>query len=115
MKVVIAGTRTFNDYEMLKKACDFLLQSQDEIEIVSGAANGADKLGERYAAEMGYPIKKFPADWEGKGKRAGFIRNSEMAEYADAVIVFWDGLSRGSEMMIKLAKEKGLPTKIYRY
>ena len=115
MKVVIAGGRFFNDYEMLEKGCDFMLQNQEEIEIVSGTAIGADKLGERYATERGYPIKKFPADWNKFGKSAGYVRNKEMAEYADSVIVFWDGISRGTKMMIDLATAKGLPTKIYNY
>ena len=112
MKVIIAGSRGFDDYEMLCKVCDHMLSRQTEIEIVSGAARGADLLGERYAKERGMFVKKFPADWS-IGKSAGFIRNSQMADYSDALICFWDGESKGSKHMINLAKEKNLKIKIH--
>jgi hypothetical protein len=112
MRVIIAGSRDFNDYELLKKHCDCLLQNQKEVEIVSGGARGADKLGERYASEKGYPLKKFPADWEKFGKSAGYKRNKEMAEYADSLIVFWDGISKGTKNMIGLASGRGLGVRV---
>ena len=114
MKVIIAGSRAFDDYEKLCEICDFKLSQQIDIEIVSGTANGADKLGERYANERGYVLKKFPADWT-LGKKAGYLRNKQMAEYADALICFWDGQSKGSQHMINLAKESGLKIKIVTY
>jgi len=79
---------------------------------VSGTARGADQLGERYAKERGYFIQRFPADWNAYGKAAGYIRNRKMAEYADALIAFWDGKSRGTLNMISLAKECGLQIRI---
>ena len=78
-------------------------------------ANGADMLGERYAEEKRYKIKQFPADWEKLKKSAGPIRNRQMAEYADACVVFWDGITTGSKNMIKTAKEKGLLLKVINY
>jgi hypothetical protein len=115
MKVIIAGGRGFNDYETLKGFCDNALSNQEEVEIVSGTANGADKLGERYAHENGYTIKMFPADWDKYGKSAGYKRNAQMAEYADALIAFWDTKSKGTKHMIDLAKRANLKIKIFRY
>lgn len=115
MKVIIAGSREFDDYEKLCSYCDYLLQDKTDIEIVSGTARGADKLGERYAEERGYPIKRFPADWDKYGKRAGFIRNEDMAEYADALIAFWLNMSKGTEHMIQIANDKKLQIRIHRY
>jgi hypothetical protein len=112
MKIIIAGGRTFNDYALLCQNCNKTLSLQTEIEIVSGTANGADKLGEQYANENGYPIKKFPADWGKYGKSAGYKRNEEMAKYADALIAFWDGKSKGTKHMIDLANRYGLKTKV---
>ena len=114
-KVIIAGGRDFNDYKLLKQKADFILQNQTEIEIVSGAARGADKLGERYAKEKGYSISSHPADWDKYGKSAGYIRNKEMAEYADALIAFWDGKSKGTKHMIDLAEKQGLKNKVVKY
>lgn len=91
MKVIIAGGRTFNDYDLLYQNCDKVLRIKNEIEIVSGTANGADKLGERYAKEKGYPIKQFPANWDKYGK------------------------SKGTKHMIDLAKQYELKVKVFIY
>jgi hypothetical protein len=108
MKVIIAGSRDFNDYNLLKNNCDVLLSlTKENIEIVSGGARGADSLGERYAQENNLELKIFPADWS-IGKGAGFIRNKQMADYSDALIAFWDGKSKGTKMMIDLAKKNEL-------
>lgn len=117
-KVIIAGTRTFASYTLLCSFCDRYLSQKGqthEIIIVSGTARGADKLGEQYAKDRGYKIELFPADWENKGRTAGYIRNADMADYADALIVFWDGQSKGTLNMIRTAKKKGLDVRIIEY
>ncbi len=115
MKVIIAGTRYFSNYTLLKNIIDELLKIvNNDIEIVSGGAKGADALGEKYSKENNLNLKIFPADWK-LGKGAGFIRNKQMADYADALIAFWDGKSKGTKMMIDLAKQKGLKIKIIMY
>ncbi len=112
MKVIIAGGRAFDNYDLLYQKCNEALSMQQKIEIVSGTANGADKLGERYANEKGHPIKQFQADWGKYGKSAGYKRNEEMAKYADALIAFWDGKSRGTKHMIDLANRYKLKLKV---
>ena len=92
-----------------------ILSNKTSIEIVSGAANGADKLGEKYASEKEYSIKQFPADWNKYGKSAGYKRNEEMARYADALIAFWDGESKGTKHMIDLANKYNLKINIIQY
>lgn len=113
-KVIVAGTRTFNDYDNLK---EILKAGYDieNLEIVSGGARGADKLGERFAHEHDLPLKIFPADWNRYGKPAGMIRNKQMAEYADVAVVFWDGRSKGTANMIKQMCTLGKNVKIFRY
>ena len=102
-------------YELLKKETNMLLKDGLwTAEIVSGGAKGADKLGEQYAMDYGLKTKMFHADWS-KGKQAGPIRNAAMADYADALIAFWDGKSRGTANMIQNAKNKGLIIKIVNY
>lgn len=115
MKIIIAGGRDFNDYDLLCRNCDKALSLQTEIEIVSGTANGADKLGEKYANENGYQVKQFPADWDRYGKSAGYKRNEEMAKYADALIAFWNGKSKGTKHMIDLANHYKLKVKVVTY
>jgi hypothetical protein len=115
MKIIIAGSRNFNDYNLLKSSCDNLLTQFTNIEIVSGTARGADKLGERYARERGYDIKQFPANWDKFGKSAGYIRNDEMAQYSDMLIAFWDGTSKGTKHMIDLANKRGIKVEIVNY
>lgn len=115
MKVIIAGGRDFNDYKFLFEKCDNILSGQKDVEIVSGAARGADELGEKYAKEKGFKIKLFPADWDKYKKAAGYIRNKQMAEYADSLIAFWDGKSKGTKHMIDLAEKYNLNIRIIRY
>ena len=116
MKLIIAGGRDFYDYSLMKSKLDNILETVDEeIEIVSGTANGADKLGEQYAQEKGFPIKKFPADWDKYKKRAGYMRNKQMAEYATHCVCFWNGKSKGTAMMIDLAKEFELSLRVIKY
>lgn len=88
MRVIIAGSRNFNEYERLKSSCDKILSNQNDIQIVSGNAKGADELGERYANEKGYGLNVYLAEWEKYGKSAGYKRNVQMAENADALIAF---------------------------
>jgi len=111
-RVIIAGSRDFEDFDKLCDVCDFMLQNKLDVQIVSGAARGADKLGEKYAKERGYKIIQYPADWS-LGKKAGYIRNEIMAKNADALIAFWDGKSKGTNHMINLAKQHNLKIKIH--
>lgn len=115
MKLIIAGSRDFKNYELLCERCDeFLIPHRNDIAItiVSGGARGADGLGEKYAREMNYKLMVFPANWNQHGKKAGVIRNEEMAKCADALIAFWDGESRGTKNMIGLAKRYKLLIKV---
>lgn len=113
MKTIIAGSRHVDDYELVKRAIE---ESGFEItEVVSGVAKGVDTLGENWADANDIPVKRFPALWHkldvpgavvrtnsyGKyNAAAGGIRNQQMAEYADALIVVWDGKSKGTGDMI---------------
>lgn len=112
MKTIIAGSRDFDDYELIKET---LLKYNDITEIVSGCARGADLLGEKFALEYNIPIKKFPAEWDKYGKSAGYRRNEQMAMYADALVAFWDGKSRGTKHMIDFAKQLGLKVSVIIY
>jgi hypothetical protein len=116
-RLIIAGGRGFSDYALLQKKVDVMLSAKrfsHHIEIVSGKAKGADTLGEQYAKANGFAVKDFPANWS-KGKSAGFERNKEMAEYADACICFWDGRSKGTKHMIDLANAQNIPVRIIPY
>jgi len=113
-KVIIAGSREFDNYDMLKEKCDKILSRKvnegEEIVIVSGTARGADTLGEKYAEERGYKIERYPANWDKYGKRAGYLRNKKMAEVSNACIVFLSSKAenKGSKMMISIATEEKL-------
>lgn len=120
-KLVVAGTRNFDDYELLRNKLATLLMKRRcwtidcNEEIVSGGAPGADTLAVRYATEASIPFKVFPADWNKYGKSAGPRRNKQMAEYADAAIVFWDGKSRGTQNMIQQMREAGKSVEVIIY
>ena len=101
MKIVIAGSRTITDINILVKAIKlsgYEITSSDEI--VSGGARGVDTLAEIYAKKKNIPIRIFKPDWDKYGKSAGVIRNYEMAKYCDIGIVIHNG-SNGSMNMIR--------------
>lgn len=111
-RLVVAGCRDFHDYAVASSEINKHLQKLDveySVIIVSGRAEGADKLGERYAAEHNLTIERFPAEWDKYGKYAGPRRNAQMAQAADAVLVFWDGKSKGTKNMIENAKKANKP------
>ncbi|WP_010497817.1 DUF2493 domain-containing protein [Paenibacillus elgii] len=114
-KVIVAGSRGFSDYSLLRRKLDSLLTNKQDVVIVSGTARGADQLGERYAKEKGYQISSHPANWDEFGKSAGYIRNEEMAKEADALVAFWDGISKGTKHMIDLAHKHDLLVRVVRY
>ena len=120
MRLIVAGSRSFNDYGLMSdeitnevEALAHLTESR--LSIVSGGARGADALGERWAREIGVPIHRFPADWNRYGRRAGYLRNMEMAEFATDALIFWDGVSPGSRLMIAICAEFDLPHRVVKY
>lgn len=97
MKTIIAGGR---NTLLTKKDCERL----DELPItivISGGARGVDADGETYAKNKNLPVRVFPADWRRLGNSAGPIRNRQMAQYADAVVLFPGG--RGTDSMLREA------------
>ena len=98
MKTIIAGSRDFNDYDMLK---EYINQSLFEItEVVCGGAKGVDDLGLKWAMDNNKNLKIFMADWKVYGKSAGPIRNKQMADYCDQAIIICNNKSSGAMNMI---------------
>lgn len=104
MKVIIAGSRHLlinsRTIDGIVKASGFEIT-----EVVSGHCRGIDTDGEYWARRHEIPTKLFPADWKQWGKSAGPIRNNEMAQYAEALILIWDGRSKGSFDVLNRAKQ----------
>ena len=111
MRVIVAGSRSINDIELVTKAIE--ASGFEVTEIVSGGAHGVDWFGEQYAKAHHTALKRFLAEWHTHGWQAGFIRNKAMAWYADALVAVWDGQSRGTKHMIASAKEHGLKVYIH--
>ena len=109
MKVIIAGSRTIHDMNILIEAIK--LSQFDITEVVSGNAKGVDRLGEAWGENHNVEISLFPAMWSLHGRAAGFRRNASMGKYADALIAIWNGVSKKTAHMIRIAKQYKL--KIY--
>ncbi len=113
MNVAIVGGRDFDDYEQFKSCID-----GENIKfkcIISGGARGVDTMAERYAKEIGVPVKIYWPDWTNHGKAAGPIRNRQIIESADCVIAFWDEKSSGTRSSIKIAEELKKPVTMFVY
>ena len=105
MRTIIAGSRDIQDQRRVFEILDDL--DIEITEVVCGCARGIDTFGNLWAKKNGYPVKHFPADWDKHGKSAGYIRNSEMADYAEACVVIHRD-TKGSRHMLDLARRKGL-------
>jgi len=118
--VIACGGRSYTDRQAVEKAMTLLLQREvargHRLEVIEGTCAGADTLAGCWASAMGLPRHRFPADWKAHGRRAGFLRNSEMlrallarrAEGATVGVVGFPG-GRGTHMMMRLAREAGVP------
>jgi hypothetical protein len=110
MITIIAGCRDIWDYRLVDEA---VYESGFDItEVVSGYASGIDTVGEAWSLVngLGYATP-FKANWSKFGRYAGYKRNKEMGDYAEALVAIWDGKSPGTRSMIQYAEERGL--KIY--
>ena len=121
MKVLIAGSRDHmiptwrieQAFGRLVTELD-LFDYPEEIEVVTGGARGIDRCGANWAIWASHKSTVMPADWDKYGKRAGYIRNKQMAESGlDGAIVYWDGESRGTKMMLDLLEANGTYTLTY--
>ena len=105
MRLAVVGSRNFTDYNTAKVILDELQKDVGFTRIVSGGANGADSLAEKYALANDIDIDIFVPDWS-IGKQAGFIRNVEIWDNSDYGVAFWDGKSLGTKHSFKLAKKQ---------
>ncbi len=113
MRVAIIGSRGFNE-EQKRKAYALLCRyiPANTTEIVSGGAQGIDKLAELYAAQNHLPTKIFLPDYKTYGKRAPIIRNDEIIAYAQYVLALWDGASHGTAYTVASCIKEGVPIKV---
>jgi hypothetical protein len=112
MKLIIAGSRELNvRHDELFEILSDLGIVYKVTEIVCGCARGIDSDGREFAKRYKIKVKEFPADWTKYGSLAGHRRNLEMAVYGDALLLIWDGSSRGSANM--KARMQGLKKPIY--
>lgn len=118
MKLIVAGGRDFTDTNCMIAELQKLVESgeiTDSPELVCGMARGADMLAYSLWANNRMPIHNFPANWNKHGKSAGYKRNQEMGEFADAAVCFWDGNSKGTKHMIDIMNRLNKPVYIVRY
>lgn len=113
MKVIIAGSRDYKNVSAFSSAMKELLQT-DVTEVISGCClSGPDQWGEHTANAFGIKIKRFPAEWNKYGKKAGPMRNKQMSLYGDILYAFWDGTSTGTKNMIECMHKLRKPYKIF--
>jgi hypothetical protein len=114
MRVAVIGSRTFADYAALADALHSLHGASSIAQVVSGGANGADQLAERWAAEHGIGVTVLRPDWAAHGKGAAAVRNKLIVKEADLVVAFWDGHSPGTRMTLDMARAAGKRVHVHR-
>ena len=109
-RIVLCGSRGWTDETKVVQAIDGHPRGAV---FLHGAARGADEIAGRIASGLGYEVEVWPANWNGDGRAAGFIRNVRMLESpADKVIAFWDGRSPGTAHTIREAQKRGIPVEV---
>lgn len=108
MKLIIAGSRTLNPSIDFIRDSIVSLALPDITEVVCGGARGVDEAGRLFARRWGIPVALFTPDWS-VGKKAGPLRNAAMAKHGDALLLIWDGTSKGSKSMKTLMESTGKP------
>lgn len=114
-RLIIAGGRNIWDFDFIKEVFEYYTQNLGEWTLVCGMAPGVDTVSKDIAEAKDIPIDKHPADWDGLGKKAGPVRNEEMANVADGLLAIWDGTSPGTKDMIDRARNHGLKVKVVMY
>lgn len=111
MRVAVVGTRTYGEYEVVKKVLDTIIKEDDIV--VSGGAKGVDELAAKYAHERGLRLEVYEADWSTYGRKAGPLRNTEIVDVSDVIVAFWDHKSKGTLDTINKAKKRRKSLTIY--
>jgi hypothetical protein len=110
--IIVAGSRNFNDYPLFRYFLErYLLEipREESVVFISGEASaGADAMIIRWCRENHYPWIPKPADWDQYGKRAGYLRNAEMAAIGKRLLSYWDGMSKGTKHMQDIARKAQL-------
>lgn len=107
MRVVVIGSRGLSVPDLSAYL------PEDTTAIVSGGARGVDASARAYATERGIELIEFLPEYGKYGKAAPLRRNIEIIEYADCVLAFWDGESRGTAFVIQKCREMGKPCQVY--
>ena len=102
MKVAVIGSRSIS-------AIDISMYISSGDEIVSGGAVGVDSIAAEYAKKNGLKLTVFLPQYEEYGRAAPIMRNKEIVDYADKIVAFWDGRSKGTLSVIKYAQKIGKP------
>ena len=112
-KIIVAGSRTLKSYNLVENIITF--SGFNITELICGMAKGIDMTAYIWAKKNNIPVKEMPANWEKYGKRAGLLRNEEMAKAADGAIIIWDGFSSGAKNMFDLSLKYNLKTCLFNY
>ena len=107
MKVAIVGSRDLTVSDLRTYL------PEDTTEIVSGGARGIDTCAKEYAQANGMKLTEFLPEYEKYGRGAPIKRNRKIIDYADAVIAFWDGRSRGTGYVIDQCFRSGKKITVY--
>ncbi|MBQ1928767.1 MAG: hypothetical protein UHT63_01505 [Acutalibacteraceae bacterium] len=107
MKVAIIGSRNLN----VENLQDYLPEGTDEI--VSGGARGIDTCARNYALKNDLKLTEFRPEYNKYGRGAPLKRNETIVNYADMVLAFWDGESRGTKFVINYCEKVGKECKIF--
>jgi YspA, cpYpsA-related SLOG family len=119
MRLLVCGSRTWNDYRLLRRTLEATIAQHqaEQVTIIEGGARGADRMAGHLACLHGWGLEVYPARWQQEGRAAGFRRNARMLREGrpELVVAFTVGpleASRGTADMVRRARAAGVPVHI---
>jgi len=109
-RIAVVGSRNFTNYEQMKR----ILKPYLPFILITGGASGADSLAEQFAVEYDLEVLIHYPEWNKYGRKAAYVRNSFIIRDCEFLIAFWNGHSKGTKMVIELAKKKHKPCRVIR-
>lgn len=113
MKIAVIGSRNFTDQVLLENELNTIKEKVTMV--ISGGANGADKLAEKWALDNNIPLEVYKPDWKTYGRAAGVVRNKLIIGSCDYCYAFWDKKSKGTLYSINHCKKVYKPIKVINF
>lgn len=107
-RVVVVGSRTLGEWDLVNAFCQTVAERFPDATFGSGGSRGVDSMAAyTLKTKLNREVRVFPANWDEMGPGAGYARNWQLAIWAEVICILWDGESKGTAHMMRIADRLG--------